>query len=413
MVSDGRTPWCLGVEAGPESGAAAADWVESLVLGGSGPAVYEDWAVGGLGQETGSSVLFSDFRVRSAVERFGEIALGDGFVLGGPGSIGLIPARLAAWPEVSGPQSRDLDPPSCWLTHGRGTDRQGWPAELSAEVEWFALPAADAAHAGAAGGTVYSVVVFHDRPEVRRVVEHLLGTAFAARLAGAPAATGLLPVRAVDPSAFRDSIDGAQSSLLGTALRTGAFRSDASGLMSPQVASAFSAGMLTYLAEGDASLDDVLDDLAAGGSGIAPAGEENALRAAVTYDGTTCTYRGPAVVPLGSSLEIDFSVTRAGGSGTLVVAPAWAYFSWADVIQAEASPAGSAPYGSALGAAWPSLSLYTGPLTGPGFLQETSAPGKHTFVLDAPSLAYRYLVVCTAADARHPTAATLIRLVEP
>ena len=55
----------------------------------------------------------------------------------------------------------------------------------------------------------------------------------------------------------------------------------------------------------------------------------------------------------------------------------------------------------------------SGPLTGPGFLQETSAPGKHTFVLDAPSLAYRYLVVCTAADARHPTAATLIRLVEP
>ena len=99
--------------------------------------------------------------------------------------------------------------------------------------------------------------------------------------------------------------------------------------------------------------------------------------------------------------------------GTLVVAPAWAYFSWADVIQAEASPAASAPYGSALGAAWPSLSLYTGPLTGPGFLQETSAPGKHTFVLDAPSLAYRYLVVCTAADAKHPTAATLIRLVEP
>ncbi len=230
MVADGRTPWCLGVEAGPESGAAAADWVESLVLGGSGPAVYEDWAVGGLGQETGSAVLFSDFRVRSAFERFGEIALGDGFVLGGPGSIGLIPARLAAWPEVSEwPEVSDRDPPSCWLTHGGGADRQGWPAQLSREAGWFALPAVDPAHAGAARGTTYTVVVFHDRPEVRKLVEQLLGAAFAARLAGAPAATGLLPVRAVDPSAFRDAIDGAQASLLRSALRTGAFRSDASG----------------------------------------------------------------------------------------------------------------------------------------------------------------------------------------
>ncbi len=105
MVADGRTPWCLGVEAGTDSGSAAADWVESLVLKGSGPGVYQDWATGKR-QETGLTVYFTDSRIRMAFEQFGKVAFGNGFVLGGPGSIALIPRQMAGWPLA-----RALDPP--------------------------------------------------------------------------------------------------------------------------------------------------------------------------------------------------------------------------------------------------------------------------------------------------------------
>ncbi|MEV5598642.1 hypothetical protein [Streptomyces sp. NPDC052496] len=44
----GHPRWCLGMASGPTSGWPGTDWIEDLLLQKFGPAVYEDWATGGL-----------------------------------------------------------------------------------------------------------------------------------------------------------------------------------------------------------------------------------------------------------------------------------------------------------------------------------------------------------------------------
>ena len=405
MVTDGRTPWCLGVDAGAQSGSSAAGWVEGLVLGGAGPAVYADWGTGALGGETGSRIPFTDFRVRQAFQRFGKLMFGDGLVLGGPGSVMLTPERLAAWPLAKAP-----DVPSCWLYLGDGTERQDWPEQLSGAIASFPIPPVDARFAGALRGRTYSVIVFHDRPEVRLLARFLLDDSFATQLAQAPDAVGVLPLRPVDPPMLRDDVERTQAALLQAATRDGSFRSNASELMPPQLAAAFKRTMLDYLAERDQGLDRILGDLQAGRTGYAATAPAEALRATVDYGDAGCTYQGPVVIPRGSALTVDFVVSREQGLGTLLLAPIYAGVTWDDVKRAEKHPASRVSFAYALPAAWPDILE----VSGTGTAQESS-PGKTTFVLrnDASIRDPRdYVVVCLSSDT-YPVAATLIRLVTP
>ena len=75
MVADGLTPWCLGLESQGFSGWPATDWVEDLLLRTQGGDTYDAWVA--------HEIDFDDPVVADAVARFGEIAFGDGFVLGG------------------------------------------------------------------------------------------------------------------------------------------------------------------------------------------------------------------------------------------------------------------------------------------------------------------------------------------
>lgn len=72
----GSTPWCLGIEDGANSGWAATDWVEELVLKGAGPEVYDQWVTG--------QVPFSDDRIKAAFATYVEVLRHDGVEGGGP-----------------------------------------------------------------------------------------------------------------------------------------------------------------------------------------------------------------------------------------------------------------------------------------------------------------------------------------
>jgi class 3 adenylate cyclase len=407
MVKDGRTPWCMGFEAGANSGSAAADWVESLVLRGLGPAIYDGWALTngpGTSSVLGlSKIPFDDIRTWPAYERFGKVAFGDGFVLGGPGSVALIPERLAALPL-----EQDLDLPSCWLYLGRGTDRQTWPAALSGAVAAFPLPAPDQRFSDAMIGQTYTVVAFHDRPEVRELVRHLLGDGFATELAKAPGAVGLLPARPVDPSLVRDEVDRSQAGLLREALQGGSFRAAASDLMWP---TRFSQGLSDYVAAGKADVGPDLGYVFSGAetdSGSATTSPSETLQGTVTYDGKTCTYQGPLVVASGTSLRVDVVDTRGALTGAVIL-PARSGTTWDDVLKAQ----------EAKQIRLREVSNSTGPMVtsrpdwlGGGNQTESGFAVLNRQVLGS-ALYDRYLVLCTLHDSDVPSAATLIRVATP
>jgi len=246
MAADGHSPWCLGIEAGADSGAGAVSFVEDVVLHTAGPSLYADWVAG--------RQLFVADSVRSAFEAFGRLAFRDGYVFGGLGSAIRTPQEIAAWPMF-------VDPPGCWLHFAAGTDRLSWPAGSSTTLGAFPLPPADPKYADAVRGRAFSVVVFHDRPEVRRFVDSLLGDEFGTALAESLIPAGIWPVRSVDANVRVDAAAPGEGESLGRAIRAGTFRVSASDLVPAPVVAAYKLGMVHYLTGGPLSLSQVLRDI--------------------------------------------------------------------------------------------------------------------------------------------------------
>ncbi len=48
MVSDGSTPWCIGIESGAATGWVATDWIENIMLRTTTPENYDAWVQGKL-----------------------------------------------------------------------------------------------------------------------------------------------------------------------------------------------------------------------------------------------------------------------------------------------------------------------------------------------------------------------------
>jgi len=248
MVADGRTPWCLGLGAGfrhtRSEGASAVDFVEELMLRASGATEYDSWAAG--------IDTFRAAPVRQAFVDLGVIAFGDGRILGGVGAAMRTPGDLASWPMFT-------DPPGCWLHLAGGSDRVAWPAGGAGTLAAFPFPAADLAHGGEVRGRAFTVVVFHDRPEVRRFVDSLLGDAFGGPRETAFVPAGIWPLETA--AATTIGVAGPDGALLLDALRTGDFRVSASDLMPARVTSAFTHGVMSYLTGGPISLNGVLDQI--------------------------------------------------------------------------------------------------------------------------------------------------------
>jgi DNA-binding SARP family transcriptional activator/ABC-type glycerol-3-phosphate transport system substrate-binding protein len=231
MVRAGQSPWCLGL-AGSVKNASAVDFVEEFVLRTAALDVYDKWAT--------QPGLFDTDAVRAAFRRFDDLALSSGAVFGGLASAERTPQDLAAWPMFS-------DPPGCWLHLAGGTTRQAWPEDPPTPLAAFTVPDIDPAHPGTVRGRVFSVVVFHDRPEVRRLVTRLLSDSFAAEVTASLVGAGIWPVAPTDPAFAPNAAAVVEMEALRSALRGGTFRVAASDLMPAAVADAFAQGVGTYL----------------------------------------------------------------------------------------------------------------------------------------------------------------------
>jgi alpha-glucoside transport system substrate-binding protein len=248
MVTDGRTPWCVGFESEGATGWPATDWMEDLVLRTAGGDVYDQWVA--------HEIPFNDPAIVTAGERFGEILFGEGYVLGGVENSVNIAFGDAPVPMFD-------DPPSCWLHRQASFINSFFPEDTEAGVDydWFPLPPIDQE------GTLFAgelTVVGSNRAEVADFLERFIDVPVQCEMGGVPASSRISPNVNVGPECYANDILADASVVLAEALSSGTGRFDASDLMPAEVGSgSFWTGMIRYVSEGPDSLQSVLDDIEA------------------------------------------------------------------------------------------------------------------------------------------------------
>ena len=104
IVSDGDTPWCIGIESGEATGWPATDWMEDFMLRTTSLENYDNWVTGVL--------PFESPEVKHAAEMMAQIWFNDKYVYGGTKAIATTSFSDAPLPMFQ-------DPPKCWL-HKQG-----------------------------------------------------------------------------------------------------------------------------------------------------------------------------------------------------------------------------------------------------------------------------------------------------
>ncbi len=165
MVADGTAPWCIGIEHGANTGWAATDWVENILLRTAPPELYDQWIKG--------EVKFTDPAIKAAHEKMAEVWLNDDYVYGGRPTILTTFVGEAMNPMFD-------TPPSCYFHVQAGWITDFWPKENDqplytpgVDADFFYLPPIDPQYGKPVEGSGDVAVMFGDRPEVRAAMQYL------------------------------------------------------------------------------------------------------------------------------------------------------------------------------------------------------------------------------------------------
>jgi alpha-glucoside transport system substrate-binding protein len=251
----------MGFEDDEGSGWPGTDWIEALVLRRGGLDAYDRWTV--------HQIPFTSPTIRQAMQDFGDIAFGAGFVQGGPGAIAGTNRKTAVEPMVS-------SPPGCWLYYQGSflaTELPGG-AIIGRDVGFFPLPPITAGTPAPALGGGNIAVAITDRPEVRELMRWLLDRQWGATWAANKDSVFLSANLDFDSSNCRapdadDATNAARVALcrqIHDALAAGQWRFDASDQMPPVIGQqstsggpgAFLQGMLDFVNDGPSSVDKIL-----------------------------------------------------------------------------------------------------------------------------------------------------------
>lgn len=158
IMGDGDTPWCVGIESGVATGWAATDMINDIMLGSQPPETYDKWVAG--------TLPFSSPEVKAAWQTMADLWLKPGETYGG--TKGIVSTAFG-----DAPAPMFTDPPKCWLHRQGNFITSFFPktAKAGVDYDFFPLPAVDASHAGymQVAGDIWGM--FHDRPEVRALLE--------------------------------------------------------------------------------------------------------------------------------------------------------------------------------------------------------------------------------------------------
>jgi alpha-glucoside transport system substrate-binding protein len=248
IVEDGGTPWCVGFEAGGDTGWPATDWMEDIMLRTAGTDVYDQWVT--------HDIPFDDEAVQNAGEVFGEIMFGEGYVLGGADQTPSIAFGDAPTPMFE-------DPPGCWLHRQASFINAFFPdgVEAGVDYDWFPFPPIEEEGTLIAGEYA---VAFRDAPEVRDFMEKFANEEVQCAVGGDAASSRLSPNTNVGSDCYANDILADSSEVVTVAIEDGTARFDASDQMPPQVgAGSFWTEMMAYVQGGPDSLSSALENIEA------------------------------------------------------------------------------------------------------------------------------------------------------
>ena len=244
MVADGKAaPWSIGLESGGASGWPGTDWIQEIFLTESGPETYDKWVK--------HEIPWTDPAVKSAFQRFGEMALTDGYVPGG------VPAILAANFEDASYFPFE-DPPKAYM-YFLGAFTQGFISrqfpDQVAGTDYDFFKFVEINEPGTVTGGADVLVMFNDTPSARSLMNYLAdGANWSSWAETGGFAT---PSQALDPGSYPDDLARKAAAQL-TDSQT--FRFDADDLMPAEVQTAYFAGVLDYL-QNPGNLDSILANI--------------------------------------------------------------------------------------------------------------------------------------------------------
>ncbi len=246
IKGDGVTPWCVGIESGPATGWPATDWIEDMVLRTAGPETYDKWV--------NHEIPFNDPAIKEAAERFEQIALAEGNVLGGRQGVVSTAFTTAANPMFD-------NPPKCFL-HRQGnfiTQAGFFPekivANIDEEVGVFYLPGETADDKPVLGGGDLAAVFTGKDDDTKAVMEFMTGEEFP----GWSEKGGFMsPRKTYDLNKYESEITRQMAKI---AYEANVFRFDGSDQMPGAVgAGSFWKGMVSWIS-GQDDLDTALTNI--------------------------------------------------------------------------------------------------------------------------------------------------------
>ena len=243
IVSDGDTPWCVGIESGAATGWPATDWTEEFMLRTTSLENYDAWVAG--------TLPFSSPEVKNAIETFANIWNDDAMVYGGR-------AAIVTTFFGDSPTPMFEDPPGCWMHKQGNFITSFFPPEAVYGEDYgvFYLPGVDEQYGSPflVAGDVMAAT--EDRPEVRAVMQYF-STGEGVR--GWLAAGGALGMQKdIQPEWYGSPLE---RDLAGLVANATSVRFDGSDLMPGAVGSgSFWKGMTDYFS-GAADLDTVLAEI--------------------------------------------------------------------------------------------------------------------------------------------------------
>ena len=256
IVKDGGTPWCIenGFFGGGGAGYAATWWISDFLLR-TAPATDYYWWING-------DINFNSPQVKQAIQIMSDIWFKPGYVYGGRQSLNKTSTWDVAWYMFD-------DPPRCWLMKeptwtvtydGHGTYTAFTRKVFKTDYDFFLLPPIDPNYGAPIQVEGVITAMFHDRPEVRALLEYLTtGDQLEYWIAwGIP--FGFSPHKNAKPDWSNNLRERAIAEVIQAAQQAGSLHFTASDLMWPEVQKQFHASMTAYIA-GDIDLDTALNQV--------------------------------------------------------------------------------------------------------------------------------------------------------
>jgi alpha-glucoside transport system substrate-binding protein len=241
IISEGYTPWCIGVA----TGWPGTDWIEDTLLGTVGPETYNAWWQ--------HRIAWTDPAVAGAWQAWGRIVGDPAVVYGGQASV---------LSKMSSDSAFDLfgEKPNCFLHHQANFITtyiiDHFPEiQLGADLNFFPNPPIDEqyGHSLLVAGDMFGM--FNDTPQARALMAYL-ATAEAQAI-WAEKGGYIAPNRAVSLTVYPDEVTRA---IAKSHVEAETVRFDASDLLPQAVQEAFIRGVKQFVRDPD-SLPSILEGI--------------------------------------------------------------------------------------------------------------------------------------------------------